>query len=178
MRRGTQHLRDRAGDAGPGLLRYAAARAAALGVHNVRWIQADIERVPERLGPVDLAFTAIVLHETSHEALQNVFRACHERLAPGGLTLHLEQPPYHDRPWFEQCMRDWDGRYNNESFWSRLYELDLLDELQRAGFRRARAFADAVSAVPWSSDPAAAGRREDYGRTGHWQVVAAWKDDA
>lgn len=163
-------------DAGAGMLRYAAARAASLGITNVRWVQADIEQVPGRLGPVDLAYTAIVLHETSHEALKNIFRRCHERLAPGGLTLHVEQPAYGDRPWFEQCMRDWDGRYNNERFWSRLYELDLRQELADAGFAPARIFEDAVSAVPWNTDPRAPGRMEDYGRTGNWQVVGAWRE--
>ena len=161
-------------DAGAGLLRYAAARAASLGIHNVRWVQADIEHIPERFGRADLAYTAIVLHETSNEALRNVFRGCHERLEPGGLTLHIEQPPYDDRPWFEQCMRDWDGRYNNENFWSRLYELDLGDELAQAGFTPARIFEDSISAVPWNTDPRAPGRLEDYGRTGNWQVVGAW----
>ena len=161
-------------DAGAGLLRYAAARAASLGIRNIRWVQADIERIPERFGHADLAYTAIVLHETSHEALRNVFRSCRERLAPGGLTLHIEQPPYGDRPWFEQCMRDWDGRFNNERFWSRLYELDLCDELMQAGFEAPRTFSDSISAVPWNSDARAPGRMEDYGRTGNWQVVGAW----
>ena len=163
-------------DAGAGLLRYAAARAASLGIDNVRWVQADIEQVPERFAGVDLAYTAIVLHETSHEALRNVFRRCHERLALGGLTLHIEQPPYDDKPWFEQCMRDWDGRYNNEAFWSRLYELDLRDELVQAGFAPAQSFVDAISAVPWNTDARAPGRLEDYGRTGNWQVVGAWRE--
>jgi SAM-dependent methyltransferase len=165
-------------DAGAGLLRYAAARAASLGIRNVRWVQADIEQVPERFSDADLAYTAIVLHETSHRALRNVFRGCRERLAPGGLTLHVEQPPYSDRPWFEQCMRDWDGRYNNEAFWSRIYELDLGDELAQAGFERARVFEDRVSAVPWNTDPRAPGKGEDYGRTGNWQVVGAWRAPA
>jgi ubiquinone/menaquinone biosynthesis C-methylase UbiE len=162
-------------DAGAGLLRYAAARAASLGISNVRWVQADIENIPEQFGGADLAYTAIVLHETSHEALRNVFRSCRERLAPGGLTLHVEQPPYDDKPWFEQCMRDWDGRFNNERFWSRLYELDLSDELAQAGFDKARVFADSISAVPWNTDPRAPGKMEDYGRTGNWQVVGAWQ---
>lgn len=164
-------------DAGPGLLRYAAARAASLGIRNVRWVQADIEQIPQHLGTADLAFTAIVLHETSHQALRNIFRSCQQRLLPGGLTLHVEQPPYDDRPWFEQCMRDWDGRYNNECFWSRLYELDLADELAQAGFAPSRIFKDAISAVPWNTDAHAPGRLEDYGRTGNWQVVGAWKDE-
>ena len=163
-------------DAGAGLLRYAAARAASLGVRNVRWVQADIEHVPERFAGADLAYTAIVLHETSHDALRNVFRRCRERLAPGGLTLHIEQPPYGDRPWFEQCMRDWDGRFNNERFWSRLYELDLRQELAEAGFDAARIFDDSMSAVPWNTDARAPGRMEDYGRTGNWQVVGAWRE--
>jgi len=165
-------------DAGAGLLRYAAARAASLGIHNVRWVQADIEHIPARFGAADLAYTAIVLHETSHDALRNVFRGCRERLVPGGLTLHIEQPPYNDRPWFEQCMRDWDGRYNNENFWSRIYELDLRDELAQAGFTPARVFEDAISAVPWNTDARAPGRAEDYGRTGNWQVVGAWSGES
>lgn len=165
-------------DAGASMLRYAAARAASLGIHNIRWVQADIEAIPAHIGSVDLAYTAIVLHETSHDALRNVFRGCEAQLAPGGLTLHIEQPPYDDRPWFEQCMRDWDGRFNNESFWSRLYELDLRDELAQAGFVGERIFIDAMSAVPWNSDPNAPGRIEDYGRTGNWQVVGAWKGAA
>jgi SAM-dependent methyltransferase len=165
-------------DAGASMLRYAAARAASLGIRNIRWVRADIESIPAQLGPVDLAYTAIVLHETSHEALRNVFRGCEAQLAPGGLTLHIEQPPYDDRPWFEQCMRDWDGRFNNEAFWSRLYELDLGDELAQAGFPLERIFIDAMSAVPWNSDPNAPGRIEDYGRTGNWQVVGAWKGAA
>lgn len=165
-------------DAGAGMLRYAAARAASLGIDNIRWVQADIEHVPERLGQFDLAFTAIVLHETSHEALRNIFRCCQARLAPGGLTLHVEQPPFDDRPWFEQCMRDWDGRYNNEHFWSRLYALDLRDELAQAGFDAAKIFSDSISAVPWNTDHRAPGRIEDYGRTGNWQVVGAWRGAA
>jgi ubiquinone/menaquinone biosynthesis C-methylase UbiE len=165
-------------DAGAGLLRYAAARAASLGIRNVRWVQADIERIPQRFAQADLAYTAIVLHETSHEALRNVFRSCHERLAPGGLTLHIEQPPYGDRPWFEQCMRDWDGRFNNERFWSRLYELDLRGELRQSGFDASQTFSDSISAVPWDSDARTPGRIEDYGRTGNWQVVGAWSPPA
>ena len=162
-------------DAGAAMLRYAAARALSMGIRNVRWVQADIEHIPPRLGTFDLAFTAIVLHETSHEALRNVFRGCREVLNPGGLTVHVEQPAYDDRPWFEQCMRDWDGRYNNERFWSRLYELDLLDELCTAGFATSEIFEDSMSAVPWNTDHHAPGRIEDYGRTGNWQVIGAWK---
>ena len=38
----------------------------------------------------------------------------------------------------EDGLRDWDGRFNNERFWSRIYELDLGDELAQAGASRER----------------------------------------
>ena len=37
-------------------------------------------------------------------------------------------------------MRDWDGRYNNEPFWSALHESVLPDLLVHAGFARGRVF--------------------------------------
>jgi SAM-dependent methyltransferase len=162
-------------DAAAPMLRYAAARAHALGVKNVRFVQANIEKIPDRLGKADIAFTSIVLHETSHQAVKNIFRTCYEHLVPNGLTAHVEQPPYHGKPLFEQVMRDWDGQYNNEAFWSGLYALDLAQELQDAGFMEAAIFSDDVSAVPWRTDATVKGKVEDYGRTGNWKVYGAFK---
>jgi trans-aconitate methyltransferase len=162
-------------DAGAPMLRYAAARAAALGVSNIRFVQANIERLPERLGEADIVFTAIVLHETSLEGLRAIFRTCHTHTAAGGLTLHMEQPPYHGKPLFEQVMRDWDGRYNNEAFWSQLHQLDLRQELAAAGFAPDAMFEGTVSAVPWATDANTPGKLEDYGRTGNWTVWGAFK---
>lgn len=162
-------------DAAAPMLRYAAARAHALGVKNVRFVQANIEHIPARLGLADVAFTSIVLHETSHDAVKNIFRTCYEHLTPNGLTAHVEQPPYHGKPLFEQVMRDWDGQYNNEAFWSGLYALDLAQELADAGFMDAAIFSDDVSAVPWRTDVKVAGKVEDYGRTGNWKVYGAFK---
>jgi SAM-dependent methyltransferase len=163
-------------DAAAPMLRYAAARAHAMGVTNVRFVQADIEHIPERLGQADIAFTCIVLHETSHEAVKNIFKGCQDRLVPGGLTIHVEQPPYEGKPLFEQVMRDWDGRYNNEAFWSGLYALDLESELAQAGFAQDKIFTGFVSAVPWRSDATVKGKIEDYGRTGNWKVYGATKN--
>ena len=162
-------------DAAAPMLRYAAARSHALGISNVRYVQANIEHVPERLGQADIAFTSIVLHETSHDAVRNIFRSCFQCLGPKGLTAHVEQPPYHGKPMFEQVMRDWDGQYNNEAFWSGLYALDLAQELADAGFKPADVFSDDVSAVPWRTDAKVTGKVEDYGRTGNWKVFGAFK---
>lgn len=161
-------------DAGAPMLRYAAARAHALGITNVRFVQADIENIPARLGNADFIFTAIVLHETSREALRAIFRGCRARLRPGGLTIHMEQPPYDGKPLFEQVLRDWDGHYNNECFWSELYAMDLRSELVAAGFSDNQVFEDSVTAVPWRTDASTAGKLEDYGRTGNWIVFGAF----
>lgn len=111
-------------DAGAPMLRYGAARARALGVDNVRFIQGDIE-----------------------------------------------QPPYRDKPLLEQCLRDWDGRYNNEAFWSALHDTDLVAAMRQAGFdagavRETRADTAAPRPTPDHTKV-----QEDYGRGGTWYVV-------
>lgn len=162
-------------DAGAPMLRYAAARAAAMGVTNVRFVQANIENLPQDVGAADVVYTAIVLHETSLAGLRAIFRTARRATAPGGLTLHVEQPGYDGKPPFEQVLRDWDGRYNNESFWSELHQLDLRREMTDAGFDADALFADAISAVPWSTDAKTPGKFEDYGRTGNWTVIGGVK---
>ncbi len=155
------------------MLRFAHARARSLGVEHVRWIQADASAVPLESGTADLVFTSMVLHETSRAALPRIFRECARLLRPGGITLHLEQPPYRGRPPFEQAMRDWDGRYNNEPFWSGVHETDLAAELAANGFAPEEIFETQIVAPPVDDRPPAARQTEDYGRTPRWYVVGA-----
>ena len=162
-------------DAGAPMLRYAAARAAAMGVTNVTFIQADIENLPKEIGTADVVYTAIVLHETSLEGLRAIFRTARECTVDGGLTFHVEQPAYDGKPLFEQVLRDWDGQYNNESFWSELHQLDLKQEMVDAGFTEGSLFTGSVSAVPWKTDAVTPGKFEDYGRTGNWNVIGGQK---
>lgn len=164
-------------DAGAAMLRYGAARAAALGVTNVRFRQADVEHLELGEERFDLVVSLMLLHETSRPAVQRIFSASHRHLAPGGVALHLEQPPYRDRPLLEQCLRDWDGRYNNESFWSALHDTDLPAAMREAGFAAQHVYeteANAVSVEP----PPGVQLQEDYGRGGAWYVVAGEKPAA
>jgi SAM-dependent methyltransferase len=159
------------------MLRYGHARAQSLGARDVVFQQADATATPLEAGSADLVFTSMVLHETSREAVPALFRECARLLRSGGITLHLEQPPYRGLTPFEQAMRDWDGRYNNEPFWSGLHALDLPTMLARSGFAREHVFESSCVAPPVSDASRAGGaeraEQEDYGRAPRWYVVGA-----
>ncbi len=160
-------------------LRYGAARAAGLGVKNIRFVQAsgeDLSRWPD--GYFDWVQTTMFLHELSGKALPKVLGEAARVLAPGGLIFHIEQPEYSDAmPLYEQFMRDWDAFNNNEPFWSSMHAFDLKDVIARAGFPRATQFEVGVRAVVDRTifPDAPSGEVEDYGRAAVWNAYGAWK---
>ncbi len=163
-------------------LRYGAARAAALGVGNIRFVQAsgeDLSRWQD--GTFDWVQTTMFLHELSAKALPRILAESYRVLKPGGLILHVEQPQYSEgMPLFEQFMRDWDAFNNNEPFWSAMHQLDLKDAMARAGFAREDQFSSGVRAVvdPEIFPPSPDEGEEDYGRAAIWNTYGAWKRDA
>jgi ubiquinone/menaquinone biosynthesis C-methylase UbiE len=160
-------------------LRYGAARAAGLGVKNIRFIQANGEDLARWAdGNFDWVQTTMFLHELSGQAMPRLLAECNRVLAPGGLILHVEQPQYApEMPLFEQFMRDWDAFNNNEPFWSAMHAVDLKEVMVGAGFDRADQFVVGVRAVvdraifpaPETSE------QEDYGRAAVWNAYGAWK---
>jgi SAM-dependent methyltransferase len=164
-------------DVGEPVLRYAAARAASMGVENVRFVQADatdLSRFED--GSFDWIQSTMFIHETSLKAMRAIFAETRRLLAPGGVVLHVEQPQYtDDMPLFEQAMRDWDSLYNNEPFWSQLHGIDLEAELVRAGFARDELIhSSATAVVDKDVFPDAADEEgEDYGRKAAWEVIGA-----
>lgn len=163
------------------VLRYGHARAKSLGVGNVVFRQASGEALPDADGSYDLVTTAMFWHETSHRALPRILREVHRVLAPGGLTLHLEQPQYAGMDPFEAFMRDWDAYNNNEPYWTRMHELDLRELITQAGFDADAYFETTMQAkvdrelfpAPLGTD--GAGAQEDYGRTPMWTAFGAAK---
>jgi ubiquinone/menaquinone biosynthesis C-methylase UbiE len=161
------------------VLRYGLARAKSLGVNNIRFVQANGERLARF---VDASFdwiqTTMFLHELSGPALGAVFAETHRLLRPGGIVLHVEQPQYAAAmPMFEQAMRDWDAFYNNEPFWSRLHELDLDAAMRAAGFAADELIHGQVTGVVDTAlfPDAAVDEAEDYGRKAAWHVIGARK---
>ena len=162
------------------MLRYAHARARSLGVDNITFMQMNGEDTTFEDESFDVVFTSIFVHETSRTALQNLFNEAHRLLAPGGLTFHLDLPPYTDEmPVFEQAMRDWDAYYNNEPFWTTLHDLDVLDMHVKAGFSKDKLVEHHVDPLvedPISSGGAPMSKAVIGSNAKTWYVFGAWKD--
>ncbi len=165
------------------MLRYGHARAKALGVENIVFVQANAERLDPAEFPdasFDWVQTTMFWHETSGTAMRRIFEEIHRLLAPGGLTLHVEQPQYDERmPLVEQMLRDWDAYYNNEPFWSAMHGIDVRGLMEDAGFRPDRMFDGYVRAKvdDEARNPASpTGATEDHGRAAAWYAFGAWKN--
>jgi ubiquinone/menaquinone biosynthesis C-methylase UbiE len=158
------------------MLRYGHARAKSMGVDNVLFRQARGEDLGYPDGHFDLIMTSMFWHETSSTAMPKMLAEIHRMLAPGGLTLHLEQPQYTGMDPYEQFIRDWDTYNNNEPFWGVMHEYDLRAMMAKAGFDPDAYFEAKVrGVVDTSIFPTASDEREDYGRAALWTVFGAWK---
>lgn len=121
-------------DVGAGLLRYAAARADALGAH-VRFVQANAESTGLPEGTADIVCSAVMLHETSNAALQNIMAESLRLLRPGGVAVHLEVPlAYARASLWSQIRGEYECFFNNEPFWRGCNIADLPGLMRRAGF--------------------------------------------
>jgi SAM-dependent methyltransferase len=118
-------------DVGAPVLRYAHARAAALGA-PIHFSQRNAEQTGFPDESFDLIVSHIMLHETSSKALPRILAECHRLLRPGGLMLHMEIPRGNTA--FEQFMYEWETYNNNETFSGYLTGLDLAQLATRAGF--------------------------------------------
>jgi len=122
-------------DTGAPLLRYAHGRAEAMGV-PIHFAQHDAADLKYPDASMDLVVSLVMLHETSTKALPKILAECYRVLRPGGVVVHLEVPVrYPHMPnLMEQVLRDWQTYYNDEPFWGRVCETDLVAALERTGF--------------------------------------------
>jgi ubiquinone/menaquinone biosynthesis C-methylase UbiE len=158
------------------MLRYGHARAQALGARNITFMQANAEALPWPDGYFDLITTAMFWHETSNRAMPKILAEIHRLLAPGGLTVHLEQPQYAGMDPYEQFIRDWDALNNNEPFWSEMHDYDLKAKMTEAGFTAGSYFETKLKGVvDREIFPEAGGASEDYGRAPVWTAFGATK---
>ena len=158
------------------MLRYAHARARALGVTNITFVQANGEALSYPDGHFDIVMTSMFWHETSAKAMPKMLAESYRVLASGGLTAHLEQPQYHGMDPYEQFIRDWDAYNNNEPFWSVMHDYDLQKMMADAGFDPERYFETKIrGVVDRDIFPVASEKGEDHGRAALWTMFGAWK---
>jgi ubiquinone/menaquinone biosynthesis C-methylase UbiE len=156
------------------MLRYGHARAASLGATNLIFKQGNVEALDFPDGHFDVVFSTMFVHETSYKAIHRIMAEARRLLRPGGIHFHLEQPPFHGMPPFEQFLRDWDAYYNNEPFWSTVHSMRMPDVLEKAGFKRNDIFETTICAVVDESIFPKAGDF-DFGRGAVWYTFGAVK---
>ncbi len=162
-------------DVGAGLLRYAHARAAHLGV-PVHFSQQSAEQTDFEDASFDLIFSCAMLHETSTKAVPRIFAECYRLLAPGGVVVHLEVPiRASEATPFDLVRADFETRYNNEPFWLGAVSADYEAIARKAGFQEiAAGFQDASYGAP------RADQRFEFGGTNKgvyrsWYIASARK---
>jgi ubiquinone/menaquinone biosynthesis C-methylase UbiE len=150
-------------DVGAPVLRYAHARARALGV-PVHFSQQNAEATDFEAGSFDVVLSHIMLHETARSALDNVMRECHRLLKPGGVMLHLEVP--RGRTPVEKFMWNWETYNNNETFAGFMTDIDLSEVATRGGFAPERTVLDDYA-------PRMTQDQKLYSESFIWKVLAA-----
>ena len=119
------------------MLRYAHARAEALGV-KVHFSQQNAVHTDFPEGYFDLVVGHGMLHETSAKAIARIFAESHRLLLPGGICLHFEGPPWDRISLFDAATHDWDTHFNAEPFIGKMHELDPKKLVVDAGFDAAK----------------------------------------
>jgi ubiquinone/menaquinone biosynthesis C-methylase UbiE len=114
-------------------VRYAHARAGAFGL-DVNFAQMNAEKTSFPDGHFDLVVSHILLHETSGKAMPRIFEECFRVLAPGGVMIHADLPPFDLMDPFTQFILDNETYYNNEPFWGAMREVDQVGLARKVGF--------------------------------------------
>ncbi len=120
-------------DLGAPMLRYGHARAESLG-RTVHFSQQNAETTDFPDGHFDLIVGMAMLHETSTKAIATVLAENYRLLAPGGLVLHFEGPPWERVGDFAAAVHDWDTHFNAEPFIGKMHDLDPKKLIVDAGF--------------------------------------------
>lgn len=134
-------------DVGPGHLRYAHARAEALGA-AVHFHQRRAEDIGFEDGSFDLVVSHNAMHEMSGKATAAMFRESYRLLRPGGVCIHQDVPlRYEELDEYLRFDYGWDLKNNNEPFWEVYATNDCPTLLAQAGFDPKRSFVGKVPQI-------------------------------
>ncbi|MCT7983259.1 class I SAM-dependent methyltransferase [Laspinema sp. A4] len=162
-------------DIGASLLRYAHARAEALG-KRVHFSQQNAEKTNFADQSFDLVVSHILFHEIPVPALRNVLRECYRLLTPGGMMVHIEAPLYRHMDPYRAFAFDWETVNNNEPFWSAFRDLDLKAEATNAGFEPDQVLETFAPNGAWlQAQSNGIPKGQGFGSRGTWFMLVAWK---
>jgi len=121
-------------DIGAGMLRYAHARAEALGA-RVHFHQMDVAATRFPDGYFDLVVSHNMMHEISDRTRRGAMLESFRLLAPGGVCIHQDVPlRFEGLDEFTKFDLSWDAMYNNEPYWEVYANADVRADLEAAGF--------------------------------------------
>ncbi len=120
-------------------LAMAAARAQAMGLANMRFVQANVAAAGLEAGGADLVTSTMLIHELPIDVLAAVYGESRRMLAPGGALRFLDFQLTGD-PLRDLCVLE-HGVRNNEPFMAPMLCSDLDAMAQAAGLVRPRRFA-------------------------------------
>ncbi len=131
-------------DVGAPTVRYAHARAEALGV-AAHFSQQDASATDFPDGFFDIVSSMLLIHECPFEVNRAMFREAHRILAPGGIMLHDGYVPSQE-PW-AQFINSWFTYNANEPFSVGMRKLDYKRDFTEAGFPEENFFTGTREAV-------------------------------
>lgn len=126
------------------MLRYAHARASALG-HDINFVQDNAEKLSFPDNSFDLVVSHILIHETSRSGLTNTLRESYRVLKPGGVAIHVDGAGFAGKDLLEQYLADWDTYFNAEPFVGTLHDLDLKALTRKAGIPASAAIVETTA---------------------------------
>ena len=122
-------------DVGAAFMRYAHARAEAMG-KTAHFHQMNGEDLKFEDGYFDLVTSGGVFHETSKKAAPKMIREMHRVLRPGGVCMNYDIPYGGEYNLHEQFMLNWDSHYNAEPFWQQWTAWDRAEFMSWGGFKK------------------------------------------
>ena len=120
-------------DLGAGMLRYAHARAEALGV-PVFFHQMNGASLAFAEDSFDLVVSHNLLHEIGREERKAMMHESARVTRPGGMVIHQDIALREQPTVVHATEKKWDARFNGEIFWTHYTEDDLAADMRAAGF--------------------------------------------
>ena len=133
-------------DIGAGMLRYAHARAEALGV-AVHFQQMDAADLRFADDSFDLVVSHNMLHEIGAEKRRRAMAEALRVVRPGGIVIFQDVDTRFAPTEVHKVEKNWDTRFNGELFWKTYNDADLHADMLAAGFAPDSVVEHAVAAV-------------------------------